>query len=89
MDAKAHNVPIIFDEVASGLHRVGVKSCREILKIGKLLHLVCRLSVNVGKWKMQSPLDLNLLTFRPSSVSPSSRPDIACYAKLLTGGLCL
>lgn len=34
--AKAHNVPVIFDEVASGLHRVGVKSCREILKSGKL-----------------------------------------------------
>lgn len=46
--AKGRNVPIIFDEVASGLHRVGVKSCREILK---------------------------------------SDPDIACYAKLLTGGL--
>jgi dethiobiotin synthetase/adenosylmethionine--8-amino-7-oxononanoate aminotransferase len=42
--AKAHNVPIIFDEVAAGLHRVGVKSCREILKMGKLctLYAVCR-----------------------------------------------
>jgi dethiobiotin synthetase/adenosylmethionine--8-amino-7-oxononanoate aminotransferase len=40
--AKGHNVPVIFDEVASGLHRVGVKSCREILKSGKLctLHAV-------------------------------------------------
>jgi len=46
--AESRNVPVIFDEVASGLHRVGVRSCREILK---------------------------------------SDPDIACYAKLLTGGL--
>ncbi|GKY90896.1 hypothetical protein MPSEU_000062400 [Mayamaea pseudoterrestris] len=46
--AEARNVPVIFDEVASGLHRVGVVSCREIIR---------------------------------------SNPDIACYAKLLTGGL--
>ncbi|KAL7576005.1 hypothetical protein ACA910_000792 [Epithemia clementina (nom. ined.)] len=46
--AKEKNVPIVFDEVAAGLHRVGVTSCREILE---------------------------------------SNPDIACYAKLLTGGL--
>lgn len=30
--ARSKNVPVIFDEVASGLYRVGVKSCREILK---------------------------------------------------------
>lgn len=30
--ARSRNVPIIFDEVASGLHRVGVISCREILR---------------------------------------------------------
>jgi len=46
--AERYNVPVIFDEVASGLHRVGVTSCREILKVD---------------------------------------PDIAAYAKLLTGGL--
>jgi dethiobiotin synthetase/adenosylmethionine--8-amino-7-oxononanoate aminotransferase len=46
--ARSKNVPIIFDEVASGLYRLGVKSCREILK---------------------------------------ADPDIAAYAKLLTGGL--
>jgi dethiobiotin synthetase/adenosylmethionine--8-amino-7-oxononanoate aminotransferase len=46
--AKAKRVPIVFDEVASGLYRIGVCSCREILK---------------------------------------SDPDIASYAKLLTGGL--
>jgi dethiobiotin synthetase/adenosylmethionine--8-amino-7-oxononanoate aminotransferase len=46
--AKSRNTPVIFDEVASGLFRVGVKSCRELLQ---------------------------------------SDPDIACYAKLLTGGL--
>jgi len=43
-----YNVPVIFDEIASGLFRVGVQSCREILKMD---------------------------------------PDIASYAKLLTGGL--
>jgi dethiobiotin synthetase/adenosylmethionine--8-amino-7-oxononanoate aminotransferase len=41
-------IPIIFDEVAAGLYRVGVSSCREIIQ---------------------------------------SDPDIAAYAKLLTGGL--
>ena len=41
-------VPIIFDEVAAGLYRIGVASCREIIK---------------------------------------ADPDIAAYAKLLTGGL--
>ncbi len=46
--ARSKNTPIIFDEVASGLYRLGVKSCREILK---------------------------------------ADPDIASYAKLLTGGL--
>lgn len=30
--AKAKRVPIVFDEVASGLYRVGVRSCRDILK---------------------------------------------------------
>lgn len=30
--ARSRSVPIIFDEVASGLHRVGVSSCREILQ---------------------------------------------------------
>ena len=46
--AKEKNVPVVFDEVASGLNRVGVTSCRDILQ---------------------------------------SNPDVACYAKLLTGGL--
>ncbi len=46
--AKAKKVPVIFDEVASGLYRLGVKSCREVLK---------------------------------------ANPDVAAYAKLLTGGL--
>jgi dethiobiotin synthetase/adenosylmethionine--8-amino-7-oxononanoate aminotransferase len=46
--AKSKNVPIIFDEVASGLYRLGVKSCAEVLQCN---------------------------------------PDIASYAKLLTGGL--
>ena len=46
--ARMKRVPIILDEVASGLFRVGVKSCREIL---------------------------------------GADPDIASYAKLLTGGL--
>ena len=46
--AESRGVPVIFDEVASGLHRVGVASCREVLR---------------------------------------KDPDIACYAKLLTGGL--
>jgi dethiobiotin synthetase/adenosylmethionine--8-amino-7-oxononanoate aminotransferase len=55
--AKAHNVPIIFDEVASGLHRVGVKSCREILKIGKictLFYSVCQCGVTNSHWNMWS-----------------------------------
>jgi dethiobiotin synthetase/adenosylmethionine--8-amino-7-oxononanoate aminotransferase len=30
--AKAKRVPVVFDEVASGLYRIGVCSCREILK---------------------------------------------------------
>jgi dethiobiotin synthetase/adenosylmethionine--8-amino-7-oxononanoate aminotransferase len=46
--ARAKRVPVVFDEVASGLYRVGVQSCREIIK---------------------------------------ADPDIASYAKLLTGGL--
>jgi len=46
--AKSKSVPVIFDEVATGIFRLGVSSCREILK---------------------------------------SDPDIASYAKLLTGGL--
>lgn len=46
--ARSKSVPVIFDEIASGLYRLGVASCREILK---------------------------------------SDPDIASYAKLLTGGL--
>mmetsp|Transcript_9877 Transcript_9877/g.12502 ORF Transcript_9877/g.12502 Transcript_9877/m.12502 type:complete len:926 (+) Transcript_9877:152-2929(+) len=46
--ARSKNVPVIFDEVASGLYRLGVRSCREILLVD---------------------------------------PDIAAYAKLLTGGL--
>ena len=46
--ARAKRVPIVFDEVASGLFRVGVSSCREIIKMD---------------------------------------PDIASYAKLLTGGI--
>jgi bifunctional dethiobiotin synthetase / adenosylmethionine---8-amino-7-oxononanoate aminotransferase len=46
--ARSKRVPVVFDEVASGLFRVGVSSCREILK---------------------------------------ADPDIACYAKLLTGGI--
>lgn len=46
--AKSKDIPIIFDEVAAGLYRVGVKSCRELLKCD---------------------------------------PDIASYAKLLSGGL--
>jgi dethiobiotin synthetase/adenosylmethionine--8-amino-7-oxononanoate aminotransferase len=45
---RSKRVPLVFDEVASGLFRVGVSSCREILK---------------------------------------ADPDIACYAKLLTGGI--
>jgi len=46
--SRSKSVPVIFDEVASGLYRLGVSSCREILK---------------------------------------SNPDIAAYAKLLTGGI--
>jgi len=46
--AKSKLIPVIFDEVAAGLFRLGVASCREILKVD---------------------------------------PDIASYAKLLTGGL--
>ncbi len=46
--ARSKHVPIIFDEVAAGLYRVGVASCREII---------------------------------------GANPDIAAYAKLLTGGL--
>lgn len=46
--ARNKRVPVIFDEVASGLYRLGVRSCREILGVD---------------------------------------PDIAAYAKLLTGGL--
>ena len=46
--AKSRSVPVVFDEVASGMYRVGVASCKDILQ---------------------------------------SNPDIACYAKLLTGGL--
>jgi len=46
--ARNKRVPVIFDEVASGLYRLGYKSCREILGVD---------------------------------------PDIAAYAKLLTGGL--
>ena len=46
--SKSKNVPVIFDEVASGLYRLGVRSCREVIK---------------------------------------ADPDIAAYAKLLTGGL--
>lgn len=46
--AKEKRIPVIFDEVAAGLYRLGVKSCREILK---------------------------------------ADPDVAAYAKLLTGGL--
>jgi dethiobiotin synthetase/adenosylmethionine--8-amino-7-oxononanoate aminotransferase len=45
---RSRGVPIVFDEVASGLYRVGVQSCRELLGLD---------------------------------------PDIASYAKLLTGGL--
>jgi bifunctional dethiobiotin synthetase / adenosylmethionine---8-amino-7-oxononanoate aminotransferase len=46
--AKSRLVPVIFDEVFSGLYRFGVQSCREFLR---------------------------------------DDPDIACYAKLLTGGV--
>jgi dethiobiotin synthetase/adenosylmethionine--8-amino-7-oxononanoate aminotransferase len=46
--ARSKSVPIIFDEVASGLYRIGVSSCREII---------------------------------------GDNPDIAAYAKLLTGGI--
>lgn len=46
--SRSKSVPIIFDEVAAGLYRLGVSSCREIL---------------------------------------GDNPDIAAYAKLLTGGL--
>jgi len=46
--ARNRKVPILFDEIASGLYRVGVMSCKDILK---------------------------------------ATPDIACYAKLLTGGI--
>jgi dethiobiotin synthetase/adenosylmethionine--8-amino-7-oxononanoate aminotransferase len=46
--SRSKSVPIIFDEVAAGLYRLGVSSCREII---------------------------------------GSNPDIAAYAKLLTGGL--
>mmetsp|Transcript_11419 Transcript_11419/g.16644 ORF Transcript_11419/g.16644 Transcript_11419/m.16644 type:complete len:107 (+) Transcript_11419:136-456(+) len=45
--ARAKFVPVIFDEVAAGLYRLGVSSCREIIQ---------------------------------------ADPDIAAYAKLLTGG---
>jgi dethiobiotin synthetase/adenosylmethionine--8-amino-7-oxononanoate aminotransferase len=31
--ARSKDVPVIFDESASGLYRVGVQSCREILKV--------------------------------------------------------
>jgi bifunctional dethiobiotin synthetase / adenosylmethionine---8-amino-7-oxononanoate aminotransferase len=46
--AKSRLVPVVFDEVFSGLYRFGVQSCREFLQ---------------------------------------DDPDIACYAKLLTGGV--
>ena len=46
--ARTKSVPIIFDEVASGMYRIGVSSCREII---------------------------------------GANPDIAAYAKLLTGGI--
>lgn len=46
--AKSRLVPVVFDEVFSGLYRLGVQSCREFLQ---------------------------------------DDPDIACYAKLLTGGV--
>jgi bifunctional dethiobiotin synthetase / adenosylmethionine---8-amino-7-oxononanoate aminotransferase len=46
--ARTKSVPVIFDEVASGLYRIGVSSCREII---------------------------------------GANPDIAAYAKLLTGGI--
>jgi dethiobiotin synthetase/adenosylmethionine--8-amino-7-oxononanoate aminotransferase len=46
--ARIKSVPIIFDEVASGMYRIGVSSCREII---------------------------------------GANPDIAAYAKLLTGGI--
>ena len=31
--ARSKNVPVIFDESASGMYRIGVASCREILKV--------------------------------------------------------
>lgn len=46
--AREKKALVVFDEVFSGIHRLGVMSCREIIH---------------------------------------SNPDIACYAKLLTGGL--
>lgn len=47
-EARRRDVPIIFDEIAAGLYRLGVSSCKDIL---------------------------------------CASPDIACYAKLLTGGV--
>jgi Adenosylmethionine-8-amino-7-oxononanoate aminotransferase len=46
--SRTRSVPVIFDEVAAGMYRLGVSSCREIL---------------------------------------GANPDIAAYAKLLTGGI--
>lgn len=46
--SRSRSIPIIFDEVAAGMYRLGVSSCREIL---------------------------------------GANPDVAAYAKLLTGGI--
>jgi membrane protein CcdC involved in cytochrome C biogenesis len=59
--AKAHNVPVIFDEVAAGLHRLGVKSCREILKIGKHCTFACRVPVCRATLEYMSPRDQSCL----------------------------
>jgi len=47
-EARARRVPVLYDEIASGMLRLGYMSCKDVLGVA---------------------------------------PDVACYAKLLTGGL--
>jgi dethiobiotin synthetase/adenosylmethionine--8-amino-7-oxononanoate aminotransferase len=63
--AKAKNVPVVFDEVAAGLHRLGVKSCREILKIGKLCTV--HAAASHGKLECMESKRSILLTFSTMS----------------------
>ena len=96
MDAvcKARNVPVIADEVFSGLWRLGAESAAVDLLGIKVRALFCRVAVAVGGAPCRRPTDrptTYVRTYARLTITVRTialnQPSIGCFAKLLTAGI--